>query len=403
MKESIRMSAKTVKKSSLIIFIALYLTYTAIYVARLNLSMASPEMKAAGMLSSTQLGLLGSLFSVIYACGRLFNGILSDRVAPWKMICTGLLLAGIANLAIGMLPPFAGMALCWSANAFAQSMLWSSILTVVSMTYDPETARKRMSVMVTSVATGNILGILVNTFLIDRFGLRWAFIIPGAVTLILAVVDLILIRTFPASADSASKRHINIFSLLANREIRTATVPAFLHGIMKDNVTLWMAVFFVDRYAIDLEASAWFVLFIPIVGFLGRSLYSLFYRLCREQEHKVSMYGFVACVVFAGVICVPAVPPVIAMVALSVIYAATSVINTSFLSIYPIRFVETGNVASVSGVMDFVTYLGAGVASACYGLVIEAAGYMPMFVSWAVVSVLGVMCVLRLVKVQNNA
>ena len=127
------MRMKKLNKRSFVIFVALYLTYTAIYVARLNLSMASPEMKSEGLLSSAQLGFLGSLFSVIYACGRLLNGILSDRVAPWKMICTGLVLAGISNLAIGMLPPFAGMALCWSANAFAQSMLWSSILTVVSM------------------------------------------------------------------------------------------------------------------------------------------------------------------------------------------------------------------------------------------------------------------------------
>lgn len=396
------MKINITRRRSFIIFAALYLTYTAIYVARLNLSMASPAMKAAGMLSSAQLGLLGSLFSVIYACGRLLNGIISDRIAPWKMICTGLVLAGAANLAIGMLPPFAGMALCWSANAFAQSMLWSSILTVVSMTYTPEAARKRMSIMVTSVATGNILGIVLNTFLIDRFGLRWAFIIPGLVTLILAAMDLALIRTISTPAASATKRHINIFSLLANREIRTAAVPAFLHGIMKDNVTLWMTVFFVDRYTIELEASAWFVLFIPIVGFVGRSLYSPLYRLCGDQEHKVSAYGFMVCAVFAGIMCAPGVPPVLAMAALSVIYAAASVINTSFLSIYPIRFVDTGNVASVSGIMDFVTYLGAGLASACYGLLIDAAGYVPMFITWTVVSILGVVCVLRLTQMQKH-
>ena len=193
------------KKKSLIIFIALYVTYTAIYVARLNLSMASPEMKAAGMLTSAQLGLLGSLFSVIYACGRLLNGILSDRVAPWKMICTGLAIAGISNLAVGFMPPFAGVALFWSTNAFAQSMLWSSVLCVVSSLYDKETAKKRTSIMVTSVATGNIIGILLNTWLIDQFGLRWAFIIPGAITLILAAANLMLLRAIPAPDQAAAR------------------------------------------------------------------------------------------------------------------------------------------------------------------------------------------------------
>jgi len=396
------MSSNAVKKRSLIIFIAVYIAYTAIYVARLNLSMASPEMKNIGMLNSAQIGLLGSLFSVIYACGRLLNGILSDRIAPWKMICTGLAAAGLSNLAIGFLPPFAGMALFWSTNAFAQSMLWSSVLCVVSSLYDQETAKKRTSIMVTSVATGNIIGILLNLWLIDNFGLRWAFIIPGAITIVLAGVCLALIRTIPAPAQSAARKHINVFSLLINREIRTAVMPAFLHGVMKDNITLWMTVFFVERYAIDLNASAWFVLLIPVVGFVGRTIYSGIYKLCGNQEHKVSVYGFVACLVFALVMCVPNVPPVAAMLSLSMIYAATSVINTSFLSIYPIRFVDTGNVASVSGVMDFVTYLGAGVASACYGVVIDGFGYTPMFVSWAVISALGVVLVLRLVKVQQQ-
>ncbi|MBE6884342.1 MAG: MFS transporter [Ruminococcaceae bacterium] len=390
------------KKKNWIIFVALYVTYTAIYVARLNLSMASPEMKATDLLNSAQLGLLGSLFSVIYACGRLLNGILADRIAPWKMICIGLTVAGISNIAIGFMPPFAGVALFWSTNAFAQSMLWSSVLCVVSAMYDQETAKKRTTIIVTSVATGNIIGILLNTYLINTFGLRWAFIIPGAITLVLAAINIFLLKKFPAPDQTASKKHINIFSLLINREIRTAVVPAFLHGVMKDNVTLWMTVFFVDRYAINLEQSAWFVLFIPIVGFIGRSIYSLFYRLCKNQEHKVSVYGFAACVLFAVIMCIPGVPPVVAMLALSFIYAATSVINTSFLSIYPIHFVDTGNVASVSGVMDFVTYLGAGVASACYGVVIEKFSYLPMFVSWAVVALLGLLMVLRLVKVQSE-
>lgn len=68
-------------------------------------------------------------------------------------------------------------------------------------------------------------------------------------------------------------------------------------------------------------------------------------------------------------------------------------INTSILSIYPLHFLKTGNVASVSGVMDFATYLGAGVSGVIYGAVIESFGYTPMFVSWAVVSVVSIIMI----------
>lgn len=49
-------------------------------------------------------------------------------------------------------------------------------------------------------------------------------------------------------------------------------------------------------------------------------------------------------------------------------------------------WVQTGNTASVSGIMDFSTYLGAGISSAVYGVVIQYFGYLPMFVSWVILS-----------------
>jgi sugar phosphate permease len=75
-------------------------------------------------------------------------------------------------------------------------------------------------------------------------------------------------------------------------------------------------------------------------------------------------------------------------------------INTSILSIFPLHYVKTGNVASISGVMDFATYLGGGVASFIYGLVIEYFGYTPMFVSWLVISVISVWFIFRINKTE---
>lgn len=49
------------------IFAVLFLSYTFIYVARLNLSMAGSDLISEGILDSVQLGILGSLFSAVYA------------------------------------------------------------------------------------------------------------------------------------------------------------------------------------------------------------------------------------------------------------------------------------------------------------------------------------------------
>lgn len=383
------------KKKPLFLFLLCYAAYTAIYMARLNLSVAEPGLRDAGVLTSAQYGVLGSVFSLVYACGRLLNGILGDRRSPRFMISVGLLLTGAVNLLLGCFPPYAGMLLCWAANAFAQSMLWSSILCTVSALYGEQAPRKT-PFMVTSVAAGNVLGIVVCAQLIRHLGLKWAFLLPGGVTLALGLAVFFCLTGIPAPAES--RAHENLFQLAKNREIRSVLAPTVFHGVMKDNVTLWMTAFFIDRFRIDLAQSAAFVLFIPLIGFAGRTLYPLVYRLCRYAELKVAQYAFVLCAVCAAVLCFGGLTPTAAMICLSLIYAAVSMANSTFLSIYPMRFADSGNIASVSGLMDFFTYLGAGAASMIYGLLVDRFGYSPMFLSWALVSILSVVLLVPVLR-----
>ena len=388
-------------RKSTLIFIICYLAYTSIYIARLNLSMASPGLIDARILDTVEIGMMGSIFSIIYAFGRFLNGQLSDRISPWIMISVGLVLAGISNICIGFFPPFIGILLLWGTNAFAQSMLWSSILCTIAELYDEETARKKTSYMVTSVAVGNIAGIILNTFIINQFGLRFAFIIPGGLTLLFS--SLVLLTMRKKSATTASPRnHISMLQLLKNKEMQISLLPAILHGTMKDNISLWMTVYFVDKFNIDLNQSAYFVLLIPVMGFIGRMVYPACYKLCQEQEHKVSLYSFVLCTAAALVLGFGTSSPLCAAVCLSLIYTAVSLINTSFLSIYPIRFVSTGNVASVSGIMDFATYFGAGVSSLFYGYIIEKVGYSPMCLSWAAFSLISIIFLRMLLSGKSD-
>ncbi len=388
------------KNRTRLIFLIVYLAYTSIYIARVNLSMAGPDLNVEGIVSTAGLGLLGGLFSTVFAAGRLLNGTLSDRVPPYKMLTVGLAVAGISNLLISFFPPFIAIALLWMTNAYAQSMLWSSVLCVVSSMYDGRTAKKKTSLMVTSVAMGNIIGILVNTFLITKLGLRYAFVVPGILTIVLGALTFIFTRHIQPTVDEKhpQKNHLSIFALIKDREVLTMSIPAFLHGVMKDNVPLFMTVFVVDRYIIDLSKSSYYVLLVPVIGFVGRIIYPLVYRLCKERENTVSVYGFIVCAAASLLLCISSIPLILAVLCLGIIYTAASVINTSMLSIYPLRYSKTGNVASVSGVMDFATYLGAGVTGMIYGVCIEAFGYAPMFISWIFFSLLSVFFLFKVDK-----
>ncbi len=373
-----------------LIFAVIYMAYASIYIARVNLSMAGPELNELSIVNTVELGLLGSIFSCIYATGRLFNGIIGDKTAPWIMLTTGLTIAGISNLIIGFLPPLFAIFVFWGTNAYAQSMLWSSVLCVVSGMYPPADAKRKTTVMVTSTAVGNIISIILNTALITAFGVRFAFIVPGVLTLVLGAAVLFLTKGIERHEKANNSSHISIFKLIKDKEILAMSVPAMMDGVMKENISLWMTVYVVDKFNTDLSTSSYYILLIPIIGFMGRAIYTSVFKLCHENENNVSVIGFTLCILSSILICFSGIGMIASVLCLSVVYAAASMINTSILSIYPLRSAETGNVASVSGVMDFATYLGGGIASVIYGVVIVAFGYTPMFISFAAISLLSI-------------
>lgn len=375
------------KKGNTRIFLICYAAYLFIYVARLNLSMAAPGLKEASLLSMEQIGMLGSVFSVVYACGRLLSGILSDRHAPWKMISLGLVLCGISNILFGLFPPFVAIVLLWGVNAFAQSMLWGSVLRILSTIYPEQIAKKRASYMATAVAAGNLVGILLNTGLINRFGTAWAFLVPGGITLVMSL--LVAVNTCRVQPPEVERASHGFALLLKKRDVRKMLIPALIHGVLKDNISLWMTVYIMDTFGVNLEQSSGYVLLIPAVGFFARILAPELYRFVGERDKPLLMWGFAASVGGTLLLVFAASSAWLAIVYLSLVYTAVSVMNGCFLSFFPMRFAKEGYVASVSGIMDFATYLGTGLSSMVFGVMIQQFGYGAMFGSWAVLCCLG--------------
>lgn len=254
-----------------------------------------------------------------------------------------------------------------------------------------------MSVMVSSVAFGNILGIVLNAWLITRFGISYAFFVPGVITIAFCMLNLFFTRKV-AFEEKTKNVHVPFLSLLRNKEILKMTLPAAFHGIMKENISLWMTVFIVERYAVDLSTSSYYVLIIPTIGLLGRLLYPGALRLLGENENFVSCAGFIICIVASAVLCLDGVGILAAALSLGLVYTAVSMINTSFLSIYPLRYAKTHNEVAVSGIMDFATYFGGGISGVLYGIVIKFFGYVPMFASWAVISAISLAVILKINK-----
>ena len=112
-------------------FAAAYVSYAAVYIARMNLTIAAPALIEEGILTAWQIGLMGGVFFLLYSLGQLLNGWLGDIFSARRMVTVGLLLTAASNVGIG-LSLQADNAIClWALNGFAQSMLWGPLLRTV--------------------------------------------------------------------------------------------------------------------------------------------------------------------------------------------------------------------------------------------------------------------------------
>ncbi len=384
------------KKKAVLIFIVCYVAYMTTYIARQSLSVAAAPLKELLIMDSAQIGTLGSIFSVVYSCGRLINGRLGDKIHPSAMIALGLSLIGVSNFGFSFFPPFVFCAVLWAVNAYGQSMLWGSMLVVMSHTFKKEKLSKVMALYGTVVSFGTVAGVFVATGAINISGVNAAFLTPCVIALVIAVAVLVTIKGVEVEkTDGIKAPSIPIKKLLTDARLYTALAPSFIHGIIKENVNLWMSVYFVDRFAIDLGKSALFVLFIPAFALVGRFIYPLLYRLFGNDERRVNIFAFVCIAVFA--VPVTAIRtaensslwlPALAAISLGLISAAINVINHSMLTMLPLKFAAENASSSASGIMDFATYLGASVGSLAYGYMLKFLDYSYMFASWILIAII---------------
>ena len=184
------------KKSSMIgwIFICCWLTYMTAYLCRVNFSSAMDAFGKEKGFSPDRLGNVGAVFFVVYACGQLINGYISDRVAANRYMLLALCGTMISNLGMAFVADYRWMFLFWGLNGCFQSMFWCTMIRVL--------AQKIPSSKRAAVSAGLSLTMPVAYFiswglmghLLDGASVKWYFLIPALICLPLIGAWLLLSR-----------------------------------------------------------------------------------------------------------------------------------------------------------------------------------------------------------------
>src|SRR5712691_3685967 len=146
-----------------------------------------PLLKAQFGIGFVELGLALTVASVVGVAAQLPVGYLADRVGSRRMLVLGLLLAGGAYLGFGLAPSYSSLLLAMVFVGLANSVFHPADYAVLSSKIAPDRLGRAFSIHIFAVFLGNAVATVTMIALAAAFGLNFALMAAGIISLVVAV------------------------------------------------------------------------------------------------------------------------------------------------------------------------------------------------------------------------
>ena len=245
--------------------------YSLYYVCRMTLSVVKQPLIDGGVLSASDLGLIGSALLLVYAFGKFVNGFIADYCNIRRFMAAGLFVSAAVNLVMGLLgflgravsiPGIVMMAvffILWGANGWVQSMGAPPGIINLSRWFPLSKRGTYYSIFSSTPYIGKFLTFILTGVIVGALGWEWGFIFAAAAGFAGTAISLVFISDTPESKGLPS-----IQELSGEKPVKTDSMPTReLQKIVLRHPGIWIialssAFVYITQYAI----SGWGVLFL---------------------------------------------------------------------------------------------------------------------------------------------
>lgn len=404
-------------KGSVIFFgVVCWVTYFSIYLGRLNFSASMSEMAQTGIWGKTQLGSVAAAFYLAYGLGQFPSGVLGDHFSGRKLVMLGLVGAALANAAFPFVESIKGMQVIWFINGLCQALVWPPMARLVAdMTHGKQTVSIVLALSFTS-PVGMLSAYLFSAVMLEKKGWQYSFWFAAIWLLAVAVFWFLSILKMEQRAGFIHRKAVRTAKPQEQQEreeagkrilasgIRWIGVATFIHGVLKDGLTTWIPTYLTERFLIAPSFSVLLTTILPIVNLSGVYLADYTNRKIFKNETGTAAAGYAIAFLFLVTMITGIGSSVYGTVAVfAVVTSMMTAVNTVFISLLPIHFQKEGKVATVSGILNAVTYLGSAVASVLFGWTAEKAGWTGTEMVWCFCAATGMIVCLVVLKRWKNS
>lgn len=386
-----------------------WLIYSVSYIGKVNYSANIGGIIDFFDVSKAEAGVPPTFFFFAYGIGQVVNGILCKRYNTKWVIFSSLFISAVINLLVALTVNFGFIKWLWMINGFALSMLWPTLVRLISESMPKKDLGKSSAVMGTTVASGTLV----------IYGLSALYTLFGSFKLALytaAIADftvsVIWLLLYNRAVNKAKREKANKSSELEKQsEARVRTEDtidtkkllyitlgilcfcAIAINLIKDGLTTWLPVILKEEYSLSGSISILLTLLLPIVSIFG-NLFAL--KVHKKIPDFVTHCGVIFAIAlgFTGIIIGSLLLKMMSFMIVSVVFVnfLVSSLNSVVTSIFPIFMRERVAAGLWAGILNGFCYLGSTLSSYGFGAVADNFGWMMIF--WIILAISFVICLI---------
>lgn len=386
-------------KNAILIGALCSVAYFAVYIARNMLSVVTPEILEAGLLTEAELGTLSSAYFLFYAVGQMINGIIGDKIKAVYMISAGLLMAGVTGFLFPILiSSGTWLVLLYGMTGFFLSMIYAPMTRVVAESTEPiHAVRCSLGYTFASFFGSPAAGLFAAAFVWST-----AFNFSSIALVLMATVCFVLFMLFERRGivkyGTAKQSGESIepprglparIRLLVRHDIIRYSAVSMLTGVVRTAVVFWMPTYFSEHLGYTTEQSALIFTVVSLITSANTFLAVWVYEVFGRRQYPalillfgLSLVGFVFTYFIAS--------PILNIIFLTLALLGSTGASSILWSVYCPSLSDTGMVSSATGFLDFLSYMAAAIATAVFGNIVSAVGWGNLILIWTALSVLGV-------------
>lgn len=275
---SVKVAAENVdstwRKKRFQAFLAGTFAYALYYVCRLSMGVMKQPLIDAGLLSATQLGIVGACLYWCYAVGKFVNGFLADGSNIKRFMATGLVISVAMNLCMGVLGasaaagaiPSSALFICfavmWGINGWAQSMGAPPAIIALSRWFPLKIRGTYYGFFSASHNIGEGLSFIFVGQLVALAGWRWGFFGAALAGALGVLIILFWLHDTPESQGLPSIEELSGEKAAEAGKSSESDTKAMQRAVLR-NPGVWIlalssAFMYMSRYAIN----EWGVIFL---------------------------------------------------------------------------------------------------------------------------------------------